>query len=150
MEEFQPPAGSAGTVVAAPRRQPVATVPAARCPRRGEKCLANRGQAWRKTQWWPQPARQRQLMTLVEAVKAGRVESTDYVQLVNILEDLRTQGAEAMVAAYTEISTLARLYTRVAKSSTPPWDWHCRRSDAQEWIHDNQNSQSHGFVLPNP
>ncbi|MBE4720576.1 hypothetical protein [Pseudarthrobacter sp. AB1] len=58
-------------------------------------------------------------MTLVGAVKAGRVESTDYVQLVNILEDLRTQGAEAMVAAYTEISTLARLYTRVAEVIDP-------------------------------
>ena len=53
-------------------------------------------------------------MALVEAVKAGRVESTDYTLLGNILDDLRDEGAEATVVACTEISTLLNNTTLAA------------------------------------
>lgn len=82
-----------------------------------QQALDQAGIAWTL----PTPDHQRNLMELVESVKAGHVGTSCHRQLTEIVRDLRREGATLSIAGCTEISALAQsLPTDVAAELIDP------------------------------
>lgn len=70
--------------------------------------LYERGLApYRMQVLFPEPAQQGALMLLIRAVKAGQVSTAQQQELGRAADNLLQQGAECLVIACTELSTLA-------------------------------------------